>query len=99
MYESIKIFFKGKYSKLAQISRNTHVFVEYFQTFSNFERLVSYMSKNSILDDNYSRKHNLQIIEELENGSIIRLNSLDKPNFLLKFVTKKSIQIFIILIN
>ena len=38
------------------------------------------MSKNSILDDNYSRKHNLQIIEELENGSIIRLNSLDKPN-------------------
>ena len=41
--------FKGKYSKLAQISRNTLVFIEYFQSEINGKKIHSIEDKQRLI--------------------------------------------------
>ena len=72
--------FKGKYSKLAQVSRNSLVFVEYFQTVINkeIEEVKGNEKKHSIED--MSRLITcIQKLQRLSEQANATLNNLEDP--------------------
>ena len=77
--------FKGKYSKLAQVSRNTLVLVEYFQTAINkeVENVKAGKTKHSI-EDMVRLVSCLQKIQKLSEQANTTLNNLEDP--LLSFI-------------
>ena len=72
--------FKGKYSKLAQVSRNTLVFMEYFQTAINkeIEDVKIGKAKHSI-EDMARLVSCLQKIQKLSEQANTTLNNLEDP--------------------
>lgn len=72
--------FKGKYSKLAQVSRNTLVLVEYFQTAINKEIEDAKASKtNHNIEDIARLVSCLQKIQKLSEQANTTLNNLEDP--------------------
>ena len=72
--------FKGKYSKLAQVSRNTLVFVEYFQTAINKEiEDVKIGKTNHSVEDMARLVSCLQKIQKLSEQANTTLNNLEDP--------------------
>ena len=74
--------FKGKYSKLAQVSRNTLVFVEYFQTAINKEiEDVKIGKTNHSVEDMARLVSCLQKIQKLSEQAHTTLNNLEDPYY------------------
>ena len=72
--------FKGKYSKLAQVSRNTLVFMEYFQTAINKEFEDAKAGKtNHSIEDMARLVSCLQKIQKLSEQANTTLNNLEDP--------------------
>ena len=72
--------FKGKYSKLAQISRNTLVFVEYFQSEIHKNILeLSKEQKNYSIEDQQRLITMIQKIQRLSKEASDTLNNLENP--------------------
>ena len=72
--------FKGKYSKLAQVSRNTLVFMEYFQTAINKEIEDVKIGKiNHSVEDMARLVSCLQKIQKLSEQANTTLNNLEDP--------------------
>ena len=72
--------FKGKYSKLAQISRNTLVFVEYFQSEIHKKILESSNGeKNYSIEDQQRLITMIQKIQRLSKEASDTLNNLENP--------------------
>ena len=72
--------FKGKYSKLAQVSRNTLVFMEYFQTAINKEiEDVKIGKTNHSIEDMTRLVSCLQKIQKLSEQANTTLNNLEDP--------------------
>ena len=72
--------FKGKYSKLAQVSRNTLVFMEYFQTAINKEiEDVKIGKTNHSIEDMARLVSCLQKIQKLSEQAHTTLNNLEDP--------------------
>ena len=72
--------FKGKYSKLAQVSRNTLVFMEYFQTAINKEiEDVKIGKTNHSIEDIARLVSCLQKIQKLSEQANTTLNNLEDP--------------------
>ena len=70
--------FKGKYSKLAQISRNTLVFVEYFQSEIQKEMQAAINRKKEHSIEDKLRLINItQKIQRLSNEAQTTLNNLE----------------------
>ena len=70
--------FKGKYSKLAQISRNTLVFVEYFQSEIQKEMQAAINGKKEHSIEDKLRLINItQKIQRLSNEAQTTLNNLE----------------------
>ena len=70
--------FRGKYSKLAQISRNTLVFVEYFQSEIQKEMKVAINGKKEHSIEDKLRLINItQKIQRLSNEAQTTLNNLE----------------------
>ena len=70
--------FRGKYSKLAQISRNTLVFVEYFQSEINKEMQAAINGKKEHSIEDKLRLINItQKIQRLSNEAQTTLNNLE----------------------
>ena len=70
--------FKGKYSKLAQVSRNTLVFVEYFQTTINKEiEAVKKGEKQHSIEDKLRLITMVQKIQRLSTEAHTTLNNLE----------------------
>ena len=70
--------FKGKYSKLAQISRNTLVFVEYFQSEIQKEMQAATNGKKEHSIEDKLRLINItQKIQRLSNEAQTTLNNLE----------------------
>ena len=70
--------FKGKYSKLAQVSRNTLVFVEYFQTAINKEiEAANKDEKQLSIEDKLRLITMAQKIQRLSNEAQTTLNNLE----------------------
>ena len=70
--------FKGKYSKLAQISRNTLVFVEYFQSEMHKEMQAAINGKKEHSIEDKLRLINItQKIQRLSNEAQTTLNNLE----------------------
>ena len=72
--------FRGKYSKLAQISRNTLVFVEYFQS-EIHKKLIesSNRKKNYSIEDQQRLITMVQKIQRLSKEASDTLNNLENP--------------------
>ena len=76
--------FKGKYSKLAQVSRNSLVFVEYFQTAINKEiEAVKRGEKEHSIEDTLRLITIVQKIQRLSNEAHTTLNNLEDDVFTL----------------
>ena len=72
--------FKGKYSKLAQISRNTLVFVEYFQTEIHKEIIEEKKGKKiHSIEDKQRLITMTQKIQRLSKEASDTLNNLENP--------------------
>ena len=72
--------FKGKYSKLAQVSRNTLVFMEYFQTAINKEiEDVKIGKTNHSIEDMARLITSIQKIQRLSEQANTTLNNLEDP--------------------
>ena len=72
--------FKGKYSKLAQVSRNTLVFMEYFQTAINKEiEDVKIGKTNHSIEDTARLITSIQKIQRLSEQANTTLNNLEDP--------------------
>jgi len=72
--------FKGKYSKLAQVSRNTLVFMEYFQTAINKEiEDVKIGKTNHSIEDMARLITSIQKIQLLTEQANTTLNNLEDP--------------------
>ena len=72
--------FKGKYSKLAQVSRNTLVFMEYFQTAINKEiEEVKIGKTNHSIEDMTRLITSIQKIQRLSEQANTTLNNLEDP--------------------
>ena len=72
--------FKGKYSKLAQVSRNTLVLVEYFQTAINKEIENAKVGKtNHSIEDIVRLVSCSQKIQKLSEQANATLNNLEDP--------------------
>ena len=72
--------FKGKYSKLAQISRNTLVFVEYFQSAIHDEILEEKNGKKiHSIEDKLRLVNMTQKIQRLSKEASDTLNNLENP--------------------
>ena len=70
--------FRGKYSKLAQISRNTLVFVEYFQSEMHKEMQAAINGKKEHSIEDKLRLINItQKIQRLSNEAQTTLNNLE----------------------
>ncbi len=70
--------FRGKYSKLAQISRNTLVFVEYFQSEIQKEmQAVTNGKKEHSIEDKLRLINITQKIQRLSNEAQTTLNNLE----------------------
>jgi len=70
--------FRGKYSKLAQISRNTLVFVEYFQSEIHKEMQAAINGKKEHSIEDKLRLTNItQKIQRLSNEAQTTLNNLE----------------------
>ena len=70
--------FKGKYSKLAQVSRNSLVFVEYFQTAINKEiEAANKGEKQLSIEDKLRLITMAQKIQRLSNEAQTTLNNLE----------------------
>ena len=70
--------FKGKYSKLAQVSRNTLVFMEYFQTAINKEiEDVKIGKTNHSIEDMARLITSIQKIQRLSEQANTTLNNLE----------------------
>ena len=70
--------FKGKYSKLAQVSRNTLVFVEYFQTAINKEiEGVKRNEKTHSIEDMNRLISCIQKLQRLSEQANTALNNLE----------------------
>ena len=70
--------FKGKYSKLAQVSRNSLVFVEYFQTAINKEIEAVKRNKQTHSIEDMSRLVTcIQKLQRLSERANATLNNLD----------------------
>ena len=74
--------FRGKYSKLAQISRNTLVFVEYFQSEIHKEMQAAINGKKEHSIEDKLRLINItQKIQRLSNEAQTTLNNLEDDLF------------------
>ena len=72
--------FKGKYSKLAQVSRNSLVFVEYFQTAINKEIVrVKRNEKTHSIEDMNRLITCIQKIQRLAEQANATLTNLENP--------------------
>ena len=72
--------FKGKYSKLAQVSRNTLVFVEYFQTTINKEiEEVKRKEKTHSIEDMSRLISCIQKLQRLAEQANATLTDLENP--------------------
>ena len=72
--------FKGKYSKLAQVSRNSLVFVEYFQTAINKEiERVKRNEKTHSIEDMNRLITCIQKIQRLAEQANATLTNLENP--------------------
>ena len=72
--------FKGKYSKLAQISRNTLVFVEYFQSAIHDEILEEKKGKkNHSIEDKLRLVNMTQKIQRLSKEANDTLTDIENP--------------------
>ena len=72
--------FKGKYSKLAQVSRNTLVFVEYFQSEINKEIVSANRGeKHHTIEDKLRLITMAQKIQRLSKEANDTLNNLENP--------------------
>ena len=72
--------FRGKYSKLAQISRNTLVFVEYFQSEIHKEMQAAINGKKEHSIEDKLRLINItQKIQRLSKEASDTLNNLENP--------------------
>ena len=72
--------FKGKYSKLAQVSRNSLFFVEYFQTAINKEiDKVKRNEKTHSIEDMSRLINNIQRIQKLAEQANSTLKNLEDP--------------------
>ena len=70
--------FKGKYSKLAQVSRNSLVFVEYFQTAINKEiEAANKGEKQHTIEENLRLITMTQKIQRLSTEAHTTLNNLE----------------------
>ena len=70
--------FKGKYSKLAKVSRNSLVFVEYFQTAINKEiEAVKRGEKIHTIEDTYRLVTIIQKMQRLSEEANATLNNLE----------------------
>ena len=69
--------FKGKYSKLAQISRNTLVFVEYFQ--SEIHKEIQAGTKIHSIEDKQRLIIMTQKIQRLSKEANDTLNDIENP--------------------
>ena len=72
--------FKGEYSKLAQVSRNSLFFVEYFQTAINKEiDKVKRNEKKHSIEDMSRLINNIQRIQKLAEQANSTLKNLEDP--------------------
>ena len=72
--------FKGKYSKLAQVSRNSLVFVEYFQTAINIEiERVKRNEKTHCMEDLNILITCIQKLQRLTEQANATLTNLENP--------------------
>jgi len=72
--------FKGEYSKLAQVSRNSLFFVEYFQTAINKEiDKVKRNEKTHSIEDMSRLINNIQRIQKLAEQANSTLKNLEDP--------------------
>ena len=69
--------FKGKYSNLAKISRNSLVFVEYFQTVINKEIDVKGNEKKHSIEDMSRLITCIQKLQRLSEQANATLNNLE----------------------